>query len=49
MREIRPSGSEGGESELNRFSLPLSRALSARLCPSAISAICDSAISAHSR
>jgi len=24
MREIRPSGSEGGEAELNRPSLPLS-------------------------
>ena len=24
MREIRPSGSEGGGTELNRFSLPLS-------------------------
>jgi hypothetical protein len=30
MREIRPSGSEGGEAELNRPSLPLSRC---RLCP----------------
>ncbi len=26
MRETRPSGSEGGEAELNRPSLPLSRA-----------------------
>jgi hypothetical protein len=26
MREIRQSGSEGGEAELNRPSLPLSRA-----------------------
>ena len=25
MRETRPSGSEGGGIELNRFSLPLSR------------------------
>ena len=25
MREIRQSGSEGGEAELNRLSLPLSR------------------------
>ncbi len=27
MREIRQSGSEGGETELNRSSLPLSRLL----------------------
>ena len=25
MREIRPSGSEGGGTELNQFSLPLSK------------------------
>jgi hypothetical protein len=28
MREIRPSGSEGGGTEINRFSLPLSLAAS---------------------
>ena len=30
MREIRPSGSEGGGSELNRSSLPLSKACRSR-------------------
>ena len=37
MRETRPSGSEGGGSELNRFFLPLSAvyALSSRVLPQA--------------